>query len=174
MHALHISSCQTGQRRRECIQRLSALSCGAESSAAGTGATWAYALLALAHGGLALTAIGAPCEVRRICEGERCAGKMLPCYWRNCEGVCYWLWLLLHGALLERAWVPSEACISVAHICKQRAPSSAGHSFPATCVCCLWQLHKPCQQPWLKKRVIKTQTASRLFWVAAMACVTPC
>lgn len=76
MHALHMSSCQIGQRRRESIQRSRALSCGAESSAAGTGTTWAYALLALAHGGLALTAIGAPCEVRmQNLRGRRAQGR---------------------------------------------------------------------------------------------------
>lgn len=40
----------------------------AESAAAGEGAAWAYALLAVAHGGLVLPAVLAPCQV-------------IPCIW---------------------------------------------------------------------------------------------
>ena len=49
----------------------------AESAAASEGAAWAYALLAVAHGGLVLPAVLAPCQVftyiacKRKMQGER-------------------------------------------------------------------------------------------------------
>ena len=56
----------------------------AESAAAGEGAAWAYALLAVAHGGLVLPAVLAPCQARPCVRRQQtyAQGKRRP-FWKR-------------------------------------------------------------------------------------------